>query len=182
MLRNALGMCVALGLTFTAYAEERTLEMINQDIAKLDKLKGEALQKKLTGVALNSAKIQLDAGKAALEQEKLVTSNNILSSKLRMADLRMSFMELDFKTNKVETTLDDMERIYDKSLLGAYLQDKMGQLLNSQVICMAQKRCAVSDPKKIDAEKIRQELFPESQAIRGDYYEKVNKKSATPVQ
>ena len=113
---------------------------------------------------------------------KLDKQNSILADRLQIADLRMAFAELDLKSNGINDTLNKMEKIYDKSVLGAYLQDKFGQLLNSQSICSAVKRCAVADPKKIDSEKIRQELFPESQAIRSDYYDKVNKKQATPVQ
>ncbi|MNK80876.1 hypothetical protein D3C87_1006090 [compost metagenome] len=113
---------------------------------------------------------------------KVEKQTKVSESRLRTAELGSAFLELDLKTYGVDATLNDMEKIYDKSVLGAYLQDKFGQLLNSQSICSAMKRCAVSDPKKIDAEKIRQELFPESQAIRSDYYEKVNKKQAPPVQ
>lgn len=113
---------------------------------------------------------------------KLDKQNSILADRLQVSDLRRDFAELDLKSNGINDTLNKMEKIYDKSVLGAYLQDKFGQLLNSQSICSAVKRCAVADPKKIDAEKIRQELFPESQAIRSDYYEKVNKKQAPSVQ
>lgn len=113
---------------------------------------------------------------------KVEKQNAVSQSRLRTAELRSAFLELDLKSYGVDATLNDMEKIYDKSLLGAYLQDKFGQLLNSQSICSAVKRCAVADAKKIDPEKIRQELFPESQATRSDYYDKVNKKQAPPVQ
>ena len=71
-----------------------------------------------------------------------------------------------------------MESVYDKSLLGAYVQDKIGQLLNSQVICSARKRCLDGDPKKIPAEKIKDELFPETRH-RSDYFDRVKSRSST---
>lgn len=263
MFRNALGMCVVFGMAVTAYAEvkERSLEVINQEIAKLEakkkeiakpieetqtrvnasfatlrtasaalskgnssatvaltdsdrdlflkankdvaklqtdvipkldqmkteaaqintelgRLKGEALQKKVAGAASDSVRAAQAVGAVGVSIEE----NKLLNTKLRVADLRMSLMELDFKKNGIDATLNDMERIYDKSLLGAYLQDKMGQLLNSQVVCSVQKRCMGTDPKMIDSQRIRNEIFPESEAVRGNYYEKVNKKSANPVQ
>jgi prefoldin subunit 5 len=162
----------------------------------LNKLKGDAntLDTELKAVSITvksekfgdviqtkSREIAPDAV-AKFNQAKLDKQNTLLQTRLRVADLRMNFMDLDLKANGIESTLNDMEKIYDKTVLGAYLQDKFGQLLNSQSICSAIKRCAVSDPKKIDAEKIRQELFPESQAIRSDYYDKVNKKQAPSVQ
>ncbi|MFS4460913.1 hypothetical protein [Bdellovibrio sp. HCB2-146] len=267
MLRNALGMCVVLGMAATAYAEvkERSLEVINQEIAKLEakkkeiekpinetqvrvnasfatlrsaseavskgnpsatvaltdqqrdlfvkankdvaklqtdvipkldqmkkeageinteltRLKGEALQKRVAGAATESVKAAQNIGNTVLEQNKVIDDNKLLNTKLRVADLRMGLMELDLKKNGIDSTLNDMERIYDKSLLGAYLQDKIGQLLNSQVVCSVQKRCMGTDPKMIDSQRIRNEIFPESEAVRGNYYEKVNKKPANPVQ
>lgn len=153
-----------------------------QITSELGRLKGEALQKKVAGAATDSVKAAQSIGTAVLEQNRTIEDNKLLNTKLRVADLRMSLMELDFKKNGIDSTLNDMERIYDKSLLGAYLQDKMGQLLNSQVVCSVQKRCMGTDPKMIDSQRIRSEIFPESEAVRGNYYEKVNKKSANPVQ
>ena len=71
----------------------------------------------------------------------------------------------------IDKVLDEVERLYDRTVLGAYMQDKIGQLLNSQVICAARKRCATGDPERIDPQKIRDELFPTSTQTRESYYD-----------
>ena len=83
---------------------------------------------------------------------------------------------------KMDDKLDALERVYDKSVMGAYLQDKIGQLLNSNAICMARNRCAKLDPEKIDPETIRKELFPESSKgyQRSDYHDKAIKNRGRP--
>jgi prefoldin subunit 5 len=157
---------------------EPALTKAKADLAKVDQ-ELEGLQQTVKVEKAEKFSGDIQSKTADLYNE---AQNTVLQNRLRTADLRSDFMELDIKKLRVEATLDDMEKLYDKSVLGAYLQDKFGQLLNSQSICSAVKRCAVSDPKKIDPEKIRQELFPESKEVRSDYYDKVNKKQATPVQ
>ena len=82
----------------------------------------------------------------------------------------------------IDEQLDAIERVYDKSVMGAYLQDKIGQLLNSDVICTARKRCLDSKPIKISPETIRKELFPESVSgkQRSDYHDKARKNRNRP--
>ncbi len=83
--------------------------------------------------------------------------------------LRVKLSDLDDSLGNIDEVLDQVERIYDNTVLGAYMQDKIGQLLNSQVICTARKRCAVGDPRKIPPSQIRDELFPSTQT-RESYY------------
>jgi hypothetical protein len=170
------------------YEFEPAIKKAKDDLAKVDQ-DLEALQQtvkaeKFPGDVQGKTKELLNEGMAQTVVAKADRQNTILQNRLRTADLRADFMDLDIKTLGVEAKLNNLEKQYDKSNLGAYLQDKFGQLLNSQVVCSAVKRCAVTDAKKIEPEKIRQELFPESQAqaIRSDYYDKVNKKQAPPVQ
>jgi prefoldin subunit 5 len=156
---------------------DQELEALQQSVKteKAEKFSGDIQGQ--TATIYNEKMAQADVANADMQ-------NTILKNRFRTVDLRSAFMDLDIKKLGVEATLNDMEKDYDKSVLGAYLQDKFGQLLNSQVICSAVKRCPTNDPKKIEPERIRKELFPESaaDAVRSDYYEKVNKKQATPVQ
>ncbi len=109
------------------------------------------------------------------DQDKLEN----LQKQLKSAGLTTDFNQLQYRLDNTDDTLDEMEKIYDKAMIGSYVQDKIGQLLNSQVICTAQKRCGPTEPIKIEAEVIRKELFPESSSknIRKDYYNKVNRGS-----
>ena len=84
--------------------------------------------------------------------------------------LQARFSELDDNLEDIDQVLDSVETIYDRTVLGAYMQDKIGQLLNSQVICTARKRCAIRDPEKIPPGVIQRELFPTSERIRESYY------------
>ena len=95
---------------------------------------------------------------------------------LRSQRLSSDFNKLENQFFRMEDTLDKMEEIYDNALIGAYLQDKIGQLLNSNVICEARSRCATKDTKKISAEIIQKELFPKGKWRRKGYYEKVQRR------
>ncbi len=85
--------------------------------------------------------------------------------------LQAKVSELDADLGDIDKVLDEVERLYDRTVLGAYMQDKIGQLLNSQVICAARKRCATGDSERIDPKKIQDELFPTSTRTRGSYYD-----------
>ena len=58
-------------------------------------------------------------------------------------------------------------------MIGAYVQDKVSQLVNSITICRAMRRCEVGEEKPIDSESIQKELFPTSQPVRSEHYDKV---------
>ena len=87
------------------------------------------------------------------------------------------FQSLKIKANDLDDELDEMERILDKGAIGVYMKQKMGLLLNSQVICSSVKRCNVKDPKQVSNTKIADELFPDTGKTtrKGSYYDKVNK-------
>ena len=94
--------------------------------------------------------------------------------------MHTELLTLTDEADDVDDILDGIEAVYDKSLLGAYLQDKIGQLLNSNVICRTIKRCRVREPSRISPEDIQKELFPETQT-RSEYYEKVKKRRSSGV-
>ncbi len=109
-------------------------------------------------------------------QDGGVTNARVIQeATIETLDLRQKLSELGDDLEDIDTVLDEVERIYDRTVLGAYMQDKIGQLLNSQVICTARKRCATRDPQKIDSDVIQKELFPTSTQTRSDYYEKVER-------
>lgn len=87
--------------------------------------------------------------------------------------LMYEFSKLQTELIHVDEKFDIIEDIYDKKMIGAYVQDKIGQLLNSQVICAARKRCMSADPTSIPAKTIQKELFP-STSSRSEYDKKVN--------
>ncbi|MCB0347876.1 MAG: hypothetical protein KDD37_03530 [Bdellovibrionales bacterium] len=129
---------------------------------------------------VDQAQAQLDKVKMQIESTKQDRTNIAnFERKLRATQVQADFAALETEIKDFDRKLDLVESQYDKSLMGAYIQDKIGQLLNSQAICAARKRCATNDPQKIDPEVIRQELFPESAKTRSDYYEKVKSRRST---
>ncbi len=102
-----------------------------------------------------------------------------LMQKIKSQGLAIDFAALGTKLKGTDEALDYIEGVYDKTLVGAYLQDKIGQLLNSQVICAANNRCSVAGAQDILPTVIQKELFPNSRKARSEYYEKVNSKPAS---
>jgi hypothetical protein len=107
------------------------------------------------------------------------THDAALALELRASDMDSNFGLLISKFDDVDYTLDEMNRYYDQAMIGAYMKEKMGALLNSDVICSAAKRCAVKDPKKIPNADIEKELFPNTSnsTRKGDYYDAVRRGS-----
>ena len=99
--------------------------------------------------------------------------------KIEGLEVQADLFKLTNRTGNIDRELDSIERVYDRALLGAYLQDKIGQLLNPQVICAARRRCMTNSVQKIDPQVIQRELFPTSaNPTRSDYYEKVRSSSS----
>jgi DNA-binding GntR family transcriptional regulator len=59
---------------------------------------------------------------------------------------------------------------------GASVKDKVGLLLNSQLICQVRRRCEVKEPVKIKNSEIESVLFPNTNGSTRtqDYYSKIN--------
>lgn len=119
----------------------------------------------------------------SIEQARL---NEKFAKQIRTARLTNSFEKLHSKLDIVfmeqeimDRDIDQIEQVLDDSLLAVYVQEKMGQLLNSQVICTAtRRRCqAPADEKiKIDSSVIQSELFPGAKYFRSEYYDKMSKR------
>ena len=106
-----------------------------------------------------------------------------LELKIKALDLKSSFSDIDNNIDDFGQTLDLLEAHYDKTVMGAYMQEKMGLLLNSQAICTARKRCATMKPERVSPETIRNEMFPESsdKFSQRDYYQKLHPRSEESI-
>lgn len=78
--------------------------------------------------------------------------------------------------DSIDETLNDIERVYDRGLLGIYLQDKIGQLLNSRVMCKAYSKC-LNRGDEISSREISRELFSEeTSGRRGSYQQRLEQR------
>ena len=127
---------------------------------------------------LDSAKTEVRELDSEITAIEAIETNTQQTLRLNALSLENKFFQQGSELNNIDSKLDDMERIYDQAEVGAYFQDKIGQLLNSNVICKARKRCMVSEPKEIPSSVIQNELFPESKKTRSEYYNKVKERGA----
>jgi predicted nucleic acid-binding Zn-ribbon protein len=97
------------------------------------------------------------------EQTEFQLAN--LRSQIKRLSLTSDFNELSHRFDNMGDNLNEIESIYDKAMIGTYIQDKMGQLLNSNVLCVAANanRCnkKQEDRYEIKPEEL-QEIFPAS--------------------
>ena len=101
--------------------------------------------------------------------QNLITKLEHLGQKSEINKTDNKYLQAQIKIDK---TLDKVEKKISDSEVGIYVQDKIGQLLNSHAICKARNRCRVKKQTPIDADVINKELFPEIKEHRSSYYEK----------
>jgi septal ring factor EnvC (AmiA/AmiB activator) len=65
----------------------------------------------------------------------------LMETALNVSNLTRDFQALDAKFENVGLKLDLVKEKYDNAMLGAYLQDRMAGLLNSDAFCTASKSC-----------------------------------------
>lgn len=140
-------------------------KQINEAREKLD-----ALNKQISDYP---AKLQAEQAEA---EQKAQSDLESLKRRVKYLDLKDQYSELKHGSIEMNRKLDEIENYYDKTLMGAYFQDKIGQLLNSDVMCSAVKRCRPGGKMEIPAVQIKNELFPKSEATRSEYYDKVKKR------
>lgn len=76
-----------------------------------------------------------------------------IASVIQSTTLISKFSQLQQKVGSAQTTLNRLSSVYDQSVLGAYMKDKMTNLLNSGAMCQAQKACAAGKtPSVSDAD------------------------------
>lgn len=130
--------------------------------------------------------------KTLSQQVQLMSENNQdelnqkLMAEIRTMKLTHSYSELKHATDLLagqaegfDRDIDMIEKTLDDSLLAVYVQEKIGQLLNSQVMCTAtRRRCGSGNDVQVPiaADVIQNELFPESVVHRSEYYEKMSKR------
>ncbi len=112
----------------------------------------------------------------------MASANSAFITALEAGNVTEDFNMLKLKMGNTEAALDRMNSQYDKAILGAYVKDKIGLLLNSQLICQARSRCDVKNPIEIKNEDVQNVLFPGSNSSTREksYYEKINGNPATP--
>lgn len=145
---------------------------------KLAQDKVNALEPKVE--KLREAKADLTT-ELKIANKDMASANSAFIAALEAGNVTEDFSILKLKMGSTEAALDRMNSQYDRAILGAYLKDKMGLLLNSQLICQARQRCDVKDPVEIKNEDLQNVLFPGSNNSTREksYYEKINGKSAT---
>jgi chromosome segregation ATPase len=113
---------------------------------------------------------------ASKETRDLASANRALATAIKGANLMADFNSVVDRAGSVDDALDYMESQYDKALLGAYLQDKMSMLLNSNAFCKAQLSCEGGKNKgMLPHAAVQQELFPSAKDVTrsGEYREKL---------
>lgn len=144
---------------------------------KLAQEKVDALEPKVE--KLREAKADL-VTELKTTNKDMASANNAFVAALEAGNVTEDFNVLKLKMGNTEAALDRMNSQYDKAILGAYLKDKIGLLLNSQLICQARSRCDVKNPVEIKNEDVQNVLFPGSNSSTREksYYEKINGKPA----
>lgn len=132
----------------------------------------EQLQKKLE--TLNN---QVDIKRTQVLANEAASGVERLTELIQLNAVDVNISQLMQETNNIDLTLDKIESEMEKNAIGMYVQDKIGQLLNSQVICAARKRCLTRGKDEIKASTIQKELFPNSIKTRTEYYDKVKSRS-----
>lgn len=180
----------------------RSVDSIITDIQKLngeiEKMQADLIRQNsnLTGEqeAFDAAKTALNALEPFRSQSK--QEKDVANTRMVIHNQTQSILGLqdDFKklktTMKVGESLGDLKDLeleisaleskYDKGPLGIYMQEKIGQLLNSKVFCKtARKRCGVAEPFPISPEEIKTEIFPEVQNHSSEYWNKVKSRRGT---
>lgn len=111
--------------------------------------------------------------------EKATGVNKAVAEVLTAQGLTIKFSDLQKKIGNSERTLAFISSYYDQGTIGAYFKDKISRLLNSKLICDAQKSCSTGDSSKVENKKIEEVLFQGSTAStsRRDSYNRANKGS-----
>ena len=125
--------------------------------------------------ALDKVKKEYDSKSAGLrglsrtyERSTGQLSPEVLQARLRGLDIKTDLLELTGDVQDIDTALDNIADVYDRSLLGAYFQDKITKLLTGtqpDLICRANSRCR-SGGQGPSAVEVRNALFLENNRVR----------------
>ncbi|WP_413289344.1 hypothetical protein [Bdellovibrio sp. HCB337] len=132
-----------------------------------------------TAAELNRTRMETIAA-ATAENAVAKMQNDAILTALNTDAILMDFATLQKKVGDTDLALEKISGAFDNKVLGAYVKDKMGLLLNSQVMCEAAARCRVSGRKEISADRIQQVLFPGTadSSRKGNLYDKTHNDSS----
>lgn len=97
--------------------------------------------------------------KRLTDDEELDLAFSSLSLLGAEAKLQKSLSRAQGATDELEAALVELEGNIDRTAAGLYLQDKIGQLVNSNLFCRASNRCEIKGPTKVEDQYLR-EVFP----------------------
>jgi type II secretory pathway component PulJ len=91
-----------------------------------------------------------------------------------------SFLEFKNKVGSTERALDLIKNKLDQSIMGAYLQDKMGGFVNSKLMCQGVERCTKNPTALISNKDIQNSFTGRAASTRSD--DVSNKRKTTGAQ
>ena len=98
-----------------------------------------------------------------------LSSPEVIQAHVRSLDVQTNLLEATGNLQDAERALDHIANLYDKSLLGNYLQDKFTKLLTGRpnLVCQVSRNCGGSSGQSgPDAARVRRVLFNEANPIR----------------
>ncbi len=105
-----------------------------------------------------------------------------LSIDLKREEITREFQDKRYDLMHIDDQLDDLERTYDRARIGAYVQDKIGHLLTSDILCKITSTKCVNGKNDAVLEKEELiEIFPKIKENRNSR-EKYQKRSVQSVE
>lgn len=141
------------------------LEVAQKAAGELE-MKAQTLGREASGLALAARRDEIDQKRQVAALNSAILGQSILTE----------FAMVQNKLGDTDMVLEKMSNAYDKSMLGAYLKDKIGLLVNSQLMCESVARCNVKERKEVPAERIQETLFPgtANSTRKGNLYDKTH--------
>ena len=95
------------------------------------------------------------------QREKKKHSSEIsdLRNQIKKRDVQSALADLRLKQNQAGEALRIIEEEYDRSLMGAYMQKKFAELLDSDLLCKKTAECQSGKKTKVSQEELLK-LFP----------------------
>ena len=130
---------------------------------RLDRLQR---RRNLAEEEIEAAERDIENQNVGLARLKERSTPEYIETQLRSLDVRTKILGARGELQDVEGILDEIEDVYDQSVMGAYLQNKITKLLTAQppnnLICRASSNCgdgSSSSPRAIDARDVGRYLF-----------------------
>lgn len=122
-----------------------------------------SIEEKIDSYMLALSKVGLRLKKQYVKLNEKPSSREskikVLESQIENSSVMIDFNQLKSKLDSPYKAAKLVERVYDQKLIGAYMQNKMKNLLNSKVFCSASKQCGAEKRLSISGKAIERELF-----------------------